>query len=251
MVLDEFFKNNKKIALAFSGGTDSTFLLWAAVQSGADVKAYFVKSCFQPKFEYNDVRHITTKFGVDLKVIETDLLKDESIRMNPAERCYICKKKIFSLILDEAKKDGDRKVIDGTNASDSYDDRPGMAALEELNIASPLRDCGLTKSEIRKLSKSAGLSTYDKPPYACLATRVPTGMEITEELLSKVETSESMLFAMGYTDFRVRICDEHTAKLQFLPKEIVSAFKEREDIVQALSESFDNVLLDLRPRETN
>ena len=241
MTLNEFFSAHPKVALAFSGGVDSAYLLHAARAVGADIKPYFIKTPFQPAFELEDAR----KMAPDLTILELDILSCDLIAENPENRCYHCKKALFSHLKEQAKADGYTVLLDGTNASDSYDDRPGMKALEELGVLSPLRLCGLTKDAIRHLSKEAGLSTWDKPAYACLATRVPTGTEITAELLQRVEKSEEILRKMGYFDLRIRLF-HGAAKVQLPEKQLKNAdiFAIRE----ALSPYFDHILLDLRGR---
>ena len=175
MTLQDFFKQNKNVALAFSGGVDSAYLLYAATAAGCDIHAYYVKSAFQPQFELEDAKSLALELGAKMTVLELDVLSDSVITDNPANRCYHCKKKIFGTILEAAKKDGYELLIDGNNASDDASDRPGMKAVQELNVHSPLRECGMTKEKIRRLSKEAGLITWNKPAYACLATRIPAG----------------------------------------------------------------------------
>ena len=136
----------------------------------------------------------------------------------------------------------------GTNASDEAADRPGMRALDELEVLSPLRICGLTKTDIRALSKQAGLFTHDKPAYACLATRVPTGTPITQDALGRVERAENALFALGFTDFRVRVLDDNRAKLQAPAAQLARIIELREQIISVLSSYFEDILLDLRAR---
>lgn len=205
MDLKDFFHQNPNVALAFSGGVDSAYLLYAALANGAQVRAYYVKSAFQPRFELEDARRLATELGADMEEIKEDVLADPAIAANPADRCYHCKKRIFAAIAKAATMDGFPVLLDGTNASDDAGDRPGMRALAELSVRSPLRECGLTKDEIRRRSKEAGLFTWDKPAYACLATRIPTGTEITRERLCRTEAAESYLAEIGLTDFRVRL----------------------------------------------
>ena len=205
MDLKDFFRENPKVALAFSGGVDSAYLLYAAGESGASVRAYYVKSAFQPRFELEDARRLAGELGADMRILEEDVLADAQVASNPRDRCYHCKKRLFTAIAKAAAEDGFSVLMDGTNASDDAGDRPGMRALRELEVRSPLRECGLTKAEIRRLSKEAGLFTWDKPAYACLATRIPTGAEITEERLCRTERAESYLASVGLRDFRVRM----------------------------------------------
>ena len=205
MDLKEFFEQNKKAAVAFSGGVDSSYLLYAAKRYGADVTAYYVRSQLQPDFEYEDAEMIAALTGVRMKVLTLDALSDPRVSSNPADRCYWCKRNIMGAIIRAASDDGCSLIIDGTNASDPADDRPGMKALKEFGIRSPLRECGITKQEVRRRSKEAGLPVWNKPAYACLATRIPCGEIITEEKLSKTEKAENMMREMGFTDFRVRM----------------------------------------------
>lgn len=247
MQLNEFFYKYRKVALAFSGGADSAYLLYAAKENGADVQPYYVKSQFQPEFEHEDAIKLTAELGVALKVISVDILQLDEVTANPANRCYYCKKRIMGAIRREAGADGYDTIIDGTNASDDDGDRPGMKALAEEDILSPLRLCGMTKEEIRRRSENAGLFTWNKPAYACLATRVPTGEKITVQKLTAVEQSESYLFSLGFTDFRVRLRDGG-ALLQFTEKQHERAENELEAIKAELSGLFDTVKLDPKAR---
>ena len=139
-----------------------------------------------------------------MKILNVDVLSNKLVTDNPVNRCYYCKQGVFGTILEAAKNDGMTVILDGTNASDDAGDRPGMKALQEMKVLSPLRMCGYVKSEIRKQSKEAGLFVYNKPSYACLATRIPTGTEIDEEKIKQVETAETFLFDLGFSDFRVK-----------------------------------------------
>ena len=140
MELEEFFNQNPKVAVAFSGGVDSAFLLYAAKKYAKEVRSYYVRSQFQPRFEYEDALKLASELGVPLSVIELDVLSDSKVCANPPNRCYFCKKVIFSSIIKHASEDGFSVLLDGTNASDNASERPGMAALEELKVLSPLRD---------------------------------------------------------------------------------------------------------------
>jgi len=245
--LDGFFAGNPKAALALSGGADSSLLLHAAIKAGCDVKPYFVKSQFQPRFELDDARRLCGELGVALSVIEADILKDKTVAANTPDRCYRCKKRIFGLIKKAAAADGYALVIDGTNASDDENDRPGMAALRELKVRSPLLECGITKAQVRHISRVCGLFTADKPSYACLATRVPGGRPITEQILGRIERAENSLSAMGFFDFRVRVIGD-AARLQLPEAQLEAALHQRERIKEALAAEFSSVLLDLESR---
>ena len=156
MKLTEFFKEHPKVAVAFSGGVDSSYLLYAAKKSGAQVHAYYVKSAFQPQFELDDAKRLAKDISIDMTILPVDILQKDVIS-NPSNRCYYCKRHIFQTIMQQAHQDGYTVLLDGTNASDDSSDRPGMVALKELSVLSPLRLCGLTKAEIRRRSKEAGL----------------------------------------------------------------------------------------------
>lgn len=248
MLLSEFFEENKRVALAFSGGVDSAYLLYAAKKYGAQVKAYYVKTDFQPQFELDDAKRLAKELDVAMKVIEMDVLEDEKIAQNPKDRCYYCKKKIFSSILKCARADGYDLLIDGNNASDDVTDRPGMKAVAELGVRSPLRECALTKTEIRKLSKEAGLFTHDKPAYACLATRIPSGEEITKKKLSRTEAAENFLSDLGFRDFRVRTYN-NGAKIQLKKEQITLLTDMWQEIYNELIKVYDFVVVDMEVRK--
>lgn len=247
MELMEYFKKYPKTAIAFSGGVDSAYLLYAAHKAGADICAYYVKTAFQPQFELDDALRLSEELHIPMKVLHTDVLAQERIAENPCDRCYYCKKMIFAAIQKAAGEDGYTVLMDGTNASDDKNDRPGMRATQELSVQSPLRECGLTKDMVRKLSKEAGLFTWDKPAYACLATRIPTGEIITEEKLKVTEAAEDYLFSLGFTDFRVRMT-EGAAKLQVRKEQLEKLVESRTQIVTELKKYYTSVLLDLETR---
>lgn len=248
MTLEEFFKENKSVALGFSGGVDSSYLLYAARSLGADVRAYFAKSAFQPAFEMEDALGMARHIGVGVKVLHADILASKEVAANPENRCYHCKKVLFGALVAAARADGAQVVIDGTNASDDLGDRPGAAALSEMSVRSPLRECGLTKDDVRRLSREAGLPNWDKPAYSCLATRVPFGRPLTLELLQRVERAEAALFSLGFHGFRARVYGE-AARLQFPLAQMEKALGMREDILKALRPHFEAALLDLEGRQ--
>lgn len=247
MDLSQFFKENNRAAIAFSGGVDSSYLLYAGIKAGADVKGYYVKSAFQPAFEMNDAMRLAEQIGARVRLIEVDVLADGKVRENPADRCYYCKRAIFGNIMRAAAEDGYSLILDGTNASDDEGDRPGMKALRELEVRSPLRECGLTKDMIRELSREAGLFTWNKPAYACLATRIRTGEEITAAKLEATEASEDFLFSLGFTDLRVRMRG-NDALIQIPSGQFSKLAEKRQEILEKLKEYYGNVSLDLEAR---
>ena len=246
MQLEEFFVSHPKCALAFSGGTDSAYLLYVALQYGCDIRAYYVCSALQPEFEYQDARKMVEQLQADLQIIHCPVLEDERVRLNPANRCYYCKQRIFSEISRQAQADGYSVILDGTNASDDAADRPGMKALEEMEVLSPLRLCGISKSDVRRLSKEAGLFTYQKASYACLATRIATGYEIREEDLQRVEQAEAALSDMGFYNFRLRLYryESGVAALETEEGQWQYARKNMAEIQEKLRPWFQGVILE-------
>ncbi len=247
MTLIDFFTENPRLALAFSGGVDSAYLLYAAMAAGADVTAYYVNSAFQPAFELRDAQRLARELGAKLRVLEIDVLSDDALIKNPADRCYSCKKRIFTAIAQAAREDGYPLLIDGTNASDNDADRPGIRALRELSVRSPLRECGVAKAQVRQMSRQAGLFTWDKPANACLATRIPAGEAITAEKLKKTEQAEEFLKLLGFFDFRVRLMGEN-AKIQVRQEQLLLLMEKRAEILTGLRPLYPNILLDLEVR---
>ena len=244
--LRDFFSAHPRLALAFSGGTDSAYLLGAALACGCDVAAFTVRSPFQPAFELTDARRLTEQLGARLTVLSVDTLSDPDIRANPPDRCYHCKRAIFTALTAAARAEG-RELMDGTNASDDAGDRPGMRALKELSVLSPLRLCGITKAMVREYSRQSGLFTWNKPAYACLATRVPAGTELTAEILQRVEAAEAALFALGFSDFRCRVF-HGAARLQLPAAQLERAAALRGEIRKALRPHFETILIDTEDR---
>jgi len=247
MNLKNFFQQNPKIALGFSGGVDSSYLLYAGIAHGTNIRPYYIKTAFQPKFELNNALLLAQQLNVNLTVLEIDVLVLPKIASNPANRCYHCKSAMFSMLQQQAEADGYSILVDGTNTSDDIGDRPGMLALKELSVRSPLRECGLTKDDIRTLSKAANLPTWDKPAYTCLATRVPTGEPYTADMLKRIENAENALFRLGFSDFRVRVF-HGTAKLQFPSQQMQEVIDMKSTITKHLTPFFPEVLLDLEGR---
>ena len=248
MTLDGFFRENGKAALAFSGGVDSAFLLHYAIRLGADVRPYYVKTAFQPRFELDDAMRLASQLDIGMKVLEADVFACPAIVSNPPDRCYHCKRLIMETIASAAAADGYGLVIDGTNASDDASDRPGTRALKELGIRSPLRECSLTKDEIRRLSREAGLFTWDKSAYACLATRIPSGETIDREKLAATEEAEDFLRSLGFSDFRVRLL-AGCARIQIRESQYPILLEKRTEINNKLGKLYKAVLLDMEARD--
>lgn len=247
MDLKDFFQEHPSVALAFSGGVDSAYLLYEGMHLAQRIHAYYVKSPFQPQFEREDALRLSKELGAKLTILTLDVLSEPAIASNPPNRCYYCKQKIFSAIQKAAKEDGYDTLIDGTNASDDAADRPGMRALTELSVRSPLRECGITKEEVRNRSQEAGLFTWNKPAYACLATRIPAGTEITSQKLAATEAAENVLFELGFRDFRVRLFGT-AAKIQVREEQLYKLLFHRKEILKRLKPDYSSVTLDLEVR---
>lgn len=196
----------KRTAIAFSAGVDSTFLLAIAKETlGDDVIAVTGRSVSFPEREQTEAADFCKDLGVEQVIVTVDQMSIPGFSNNPPDRCYLCKKKLFSAIITAVSEKGFENVAEGSNIDDLGDYRPGMRAIKELGIKSPLKDAGLTKKEIRILSQEMKLPTWDKPSFACLATRIPYGDKITPEKLHMIEKGEKLLFDMGFRQVRVRI----------------------------------------------
>ena len=209
----------KSAAVAFSGGVDSTLLLKAAHDAlGSNTIAVTVSSAFIAHREIHEAESFCSQNGITHEVITVDESEIPHFTENPPNRCYLCKREIFTHILETAKNHGISHVLEGSNVDDLADYRPGLQALQELRIKSPLRDYGLTKAEIRQLSRNLGLPTWEKPSYACLASRFMYGETITREKLSMVERAEELLMTLGFRQMRVRLHGK-IARIEILPEE--------------------------------
>jgi len=250
--LQDYIKTLGSAAVAFSGGVDSAFLLKAAVDTLGtdDVIAVTAVSCFFPQRESEEAAKICRKMGVRQFMIKIEPLNIEGIGQNLKNRCYLCKKEIFQNILALSRQYNLAAVLEGSNMDDMGDYRPGLLAIEELHIKSPLRRAGFTKTDIRALSEQQGLPTWNKPSFACLASRFVYGESITKERLSMVERAEQMCFEMGFSQVRVRIHGEDApiARIELLPEEFPKMLNpgNREKIEEYLKKlGFYYVTLDL------
>ncbi len=250
MKIREFFKEHSNVVVAVSGGVDSAVLLALAAEYAQEVHACFVKTAFQPEFELKDAAEICSKLNIKLNILEADVLKNDDIVLNNQNRCYYCKKLMFEKILAFAKDAGSDTVLEGTNVSDDVESRPGYKALKELGILSPLRICEMTKSDIRETARKMDLSVFQKPSYACLATRVPTGERITAEILTKTEKAEDILLNKGFSDFRIRY-RSGAALIQINDKDYQKLILNRKEILSKLSDYYSDIMLDLKGRESN
>ena len=224
------------LAIAFSGGVDSTYLLHKAALAGKEkVTALIMKTPSVPETELDEAVAFCKSRGISFFVLPADPFSAAGFKENGRDRCYICKHFLFSALLEKAKEEGIPFVADGTNADDRKEFRPGLRALKELDIRSPLAEAGLTKKEIRELSEKEGLPTWNKPSFSCLATRFPYGEELTVEKLRRTEAAENLLAELGFTQRRVRV-HGNLARIEVLPTEIPLLLERRDMISSRLEE---------------
>lgn len=245
-----------RVAVAFSGGVDSTFLLFAAREAlGDDVLALTAVTALNPASESREAQELCARLGVRQIELRPDILAAEKVAKNPKDRCYHCKKALFTAFLEAAAAEGIACVAEGSNLDDLGDYRPGMRAIAELGVASPLREAQLSKAEIRALSREFGLPTWDKPSFACLASRIPYGERLTAEKLSRVERAEDFLRGLGFKQFRVRLHEGgRLARIELLPEDIARLAGE-ETLRRTVTETlrglgFSYVSLDLQGYRT-
>jgi len=239
------------IAIAFSGGVDSAFLLHAAREAlGKKVIAITVNSPYIPDWEIEEAVQIAGEKSIEHHILDVPV--PDQIKNNPADRCYLCKTLVFKLIIEFSQKKGYRIIADGTNADDRNEHRPGMKALRELKVISPMQDSGFTKKDIRQASREMGLSTWEKPAFACLLTRIPYNTRIDKTILRRIERAETYLIGLGIKAVRVRF-HENLARIETEPRYIEKIF--RENLLQKISKQlkrygFSFVTLDLEGYRT-
>lgn len=249
--LKEILNSLESVVIAFSGGVDSTLLSKVAYDVLGDRSlAVTAKSETYTKSELDDAIKLAKKIGIKHEIIETSELSIPEFSSNPVDRCYYCKKELLLKLKEIAKSKGFKYVIDGANADDIGDYRPGMRAVAELEVRSPLKEAQLTKADIRELSKHYDLPTWDKPPAACLASRFPYGTEITAERLNIVGEAEAFIKSFGVSQLRVRYHDQ-IARIEVSDRDMEKLLKNRELIVRKLKDlGFNYVTMDLQGYRT-
>ena len=250
--LREYIRSLGSLAVAFSSGVDSTFLLKVAHDVlGDKAIAVTATSCSFPKREADEAANFCKANGIKQITVVSEELEIPEFRHNPVNRCYLCKKELFTKIISLAKENGVEYVCEGSNMDDNGDYRPGLQAVAELGVKSPLRHCELYKEEIRELSKQLELPTWNKQSFACLASRFVYGEEINEKKLAMVDKAEQALLDAGFKQLRVRIHGENLARIEVMPAELERLLSMREAITEKLRDAgFAYITMDLQGYRT-
>ena len=241
------------VVIGYSGGVDSTLLAKAATDAlGERALCVFVESVLMPKQDIDQARSLAEQFHFHLMRIAVDVFTIDGVSENPPDRCYFCKKGIFSNLVKVAKQHDLPYVLDGANVDDASDYRPGTRATKELEVRSPFKELGFTKQHIRQMSKQLGLPTWNKPSNACLASRVPYGISLTPEILKQIDAAENLLRELGFSQFRIRHHGD-MARIELLPTEMQAMMDVamRRKVVEGLQQiGYAYAALDLRGYRT-
>jgi uncharacterized protein len=249
--LKEILRSLESVVIAYSGGVDSTFLSKVAFDVlGDNTLAVTASAEIHPRWESEEAAELAKEIGIKHEMIVAEVFDIPEFSDNAADRCYYCKKEVLARLKEIARERGFKHVIEGSNFDDLSDHRPGMRAVDELGVSSPLKEAKLTKADIRELSKRLGLPTWDKPSFACLASRFPYGTKITSEKLTAVGEAEIFLRDLGIRQLRVRHHDE-IARIEVVEEDMETLLQNREQIVKKLKElGYTYVTMDLQGYRT-